>query len=214
MKEPFKELLEFWGGWFSDADLEGRSDPEVVRQYLETITASKRIKVIAQFDEILSQDPLPLELLAKHVWRVFDTQAEAREWLGMIKRELEAGSARYADLPCPVRKRSGASAADPKIVTHETRLLRRLCGRLEGSPSEIMQVAWCVIVYEGIDVPELLLQLHDISGAIRTAASGCLAEMHSTDGIGMVNYSILGGNYHPDLEIPRSFLEELVKDGS
>ena len=95
MKEPFKELLAFWGAWFPDADLEGLSDPEVVRQYLGTITAEERINVIAQCDEILSQEPLPLELIAKHAWRAFDTQVEAREWLGMIKRELEAGSARY-----------------------------------------------------------------------------------------------------------------------
>jgi hypothetical protein len=95
MKEPFKELLDFWMAYFPDADLEGLSDPEVVREYLGAATAAERIKVIAQCDEILSQELLPLELLAKHAWRVFDTQVEAREWLGMIKRELEAGSARY-----------------------------------------------------------------------------------------------------------------------
>jgi hypothetical protein len=90
MEQPLDELLNFWGAWFPDADLEGFSDPEVVQEYRRTLSDEERIKVAAQCGEILSQERLPLELIAECAWREFDTQEEAREWLLMIKQGLES----------------------------------------------------------------------------------------------------------------------------
>ncbi|MCW0220757.1 MAG: contact-dependent growth inhibition system immunity protein [Prosthecobacter sp.] len=88
MDDYYKELMDFFAAWFPDADLEGLSDEQVVEEYIKTATPAMRYKVTAQCRALLEQPTLPLRLIAKNAWRLFETQEECRQWVEGIERKL------------------------------------------------------------------------------------------------------------------------------
>ena len=49
------EFFEFFAAWFPDVDLEGLSHSEIVLQFLTTVSAAKRMKVLREIEDLLGQ---------------------------------------------------------------------------------------------------------------------------------------------------------------
>ena len=85
-------MYGFFSAWFPDADLEGLTDDEVVKEYLKTISPEEAKTVAAECEALLSQAELPLDRIAETACRKFDTRDEARAWLESIAAGLQSGS--------------------------------------------------------------------------------------------------------------------------
>jgi hypothetical protein len=84
-QKRYPDLLNFLGGCFPDADLEGLSDAEIAEEFaLLSSDASLRRLVLEQGDQVLTLEPFPSQAVSNLANRHFDDLEEAKEWLKSV----------------------------------------------------------------------------------------------------------------------------------
>ena len=91
LQEQYPTLWNFFGACFPDADFDNLTDEAVVAQYKANARASGVARAVAELDRLLT-DAAHWETAAGEANRYFETPAEMRQWLLMVRKEL-AGSA-------------------------------------------------------------------------------------------------------------------------
>lgn len=82
--ENTPDLLNFFAGYFPEAEFTGFTDKEVIDNYLSSNT-DETIKQTQKDLETLKNDPELLEIIAREVNKHFDTSEKTWEWLQTIK---------------------------------------------------------------------------------------------------------------------------------
>lgn len=90
-QELYPRLWNFFGAYFPDADFDNLTDEAVVARYKADARASEVDRAVAELDRLLA-DAAQWETAADDANRYFETPAEMRQWLLMVRKEL-AGSA-------------------------------------------------------------------------------------------------------------------------
>ena len=85
------DLLSFLAAEFADADLEGKSDEEVVRGCVQAGLADWHRGIIAEGRALLDTPNFPWYKVGDYANRYFETEIVAREWLTNILEVLEEG---------------------------------------------------------------------------------------------------------------------------
>jgi hypothetical protein len=83
-------LYNFLGAWFPDADLDGVTDEDVAREFAALDDSRSTRGVIKEAAELLSESEFPGATVGELANRHFESVEEAREWLAMIVRVIEA----------------------------------------------------------------------------------------------------------------------------
>lgn len=93
MEQEFSQsdLFSFLAAEFADADLDGKSDDEVVRGCVQASLADWHRGIIAEGRALLSTPNFPWQQVGDYANRYFETESEAREWLTNILESLDAG---------------------------------------------------------------------------------------------------------------------------
>ncbi|HHZ83839.1 MAG TPA: hypothetical protein EYN18_09565 [Nitrospirales bacterium] len=91
MEQEFSnsDLLSFLAAEFADADLEGKSDEEVVRGCVQASLAEWHGGIITEGWALLNTPDFPWQQVGDYANRYFDSEIEAREWLTNILEMLE-----------------------------------------------------------------------------------------------------------------------------
>ena len=88
----YPNLLQFFGGYFPDADFEGLTDKEVVKNYIsDCLKSEKSIKELKDTKielDILIDNLKLWEELTFEANRHFESYYDALKWLEMIKQDL------------------------------------------------------------------------------------------------------------------------------
>lgn len=87
------KLANFLGSWFPDADLERRSDAEVVQEFTRVTSISELGLVLRQLEDLLASGSFDPEDVSQEANRYFGDRAECEEWLNEIRRRLSEGLA-------------------------------------------------------------------------------------------------------------------------
>lgn len=82
------EFWNFLGSWFPDADLEGRNDEEVMKDFVSHGNHSLMALIATQLDQLLQQEHLPIKRIENEANRCFSSDNECRSWLQSIRRHL------------------------------------------------------------------------------------------------------------------------------
>lgn len=82
--DQYPDLANFLGAWFPDADLEGRTDEEVCRAYLQTVSAPQLEAVVVQAGHLLADGSASWEDVGREANRSFRDADEARQWLTAV----------------------------------------------------------------------------------------------------------------------------------
>jgi len=85
------DLFSFLAAEFADADLDGKSDEELVRDCVQTGLADWHRGIIAEGLALLNVPNFPWCKVGDYANRYFETETEAREWLTTILEGLETG---------------------------------------------------------------------------------------------------------------------------
>lgn len=91
MEQEFSDsdLLSFLAAEFADADLDGKSDEEVVRGCVQAGLADWHRGIIAEGRALLNTPNFPWQQVGDYANRYFETETEAREWLTNMLEVLE-----------------------------------------------------------------------------------------------------------------------------
>jgi hypothetical protein len=90
--QQYPALHNFLGGWFPDADFDGRSDEEVARDFAR-VTSPKNLRaVLEQAKRVLVAEPFPWQEVGEEANRYFESPEEARAWLATVLAVVEATS--------------------------------------------------------------------------------------------------------------------------
>lgn len=91
----YPDLLNFLGGCFPDADLEGLGDIEVAEEFaLLDSDPRLRQRVLEQGEAVLALQPFPWEAVGDLANRYFPGPDEAREWLRLVLLTVGRASGR------------------------------------------------------------------------------------------------------------------------
>ncbi len=96
LDQRYPHLANFLGTWFPDADLEGKSDTEVARQFAESVRPEERKAAIKQGKDLLNSAPFPWKEISRESNRCFANAEEAKHWLSAVLEVVESPEARYA----------------------------------------------------------------------------------------------------------------------
>ena len=83
------DLFSFLAAEFADADLDGKSDEEVVRGCAQYSLADWHRGIIVEGRALLSTPNFPWQQVGDYANRYFETETEAREWLTNVLEVLE-----------------------------------------------------------------------------------------------------------------------------
>jgi hypothetical protein len=86
-QEQYPTLWNFFGGYFPDADFDNLTDEAVVAQYKAEVWAYEVAQAVAELDRLLA-DAAHWQTAADQANRYFETPAEMRKWLLMVRKEL------------------------------------------------------------------------------------------------------------------------------
>ena len=75
------DLFSFLAAEFADADLDGKSDDDVVRGCVQASLAEWHRGIIAEGRALLSTPNFPWQQVGDYANRYFEAETEAREWL-------------------------------------------------------------------------------------------------------------------------------------
>jgi hypothetical protein len=88
--EPkYENLYSFLSSEFADADLEGKSDEEVVRDSTNPNLVKWHRTIIAEGRSALNSPSFPWRKVGDYANRYFETEQAARKWLTQILNHLE-----------------------------------------------------------------------------------------------------------------------------
>lgn len=71
-------------------DPEGRSDAELVEEYVQSKSPGTLAQILAEGQRFLSQSQLPMRLIATNANRYLVTEAEQRQWLQILLDRVQA----------------------------------------------------------------------------------------------------------------------------
>ena len=90
--EPqYENLYSFLSAEFADADLEGKTDEEVVRNCTTSNLVEWHRTIIAEGRTALDSSSFPWGQVGDYANRYFETEQAARQWLIQILNQLESG---------------------------------------------------------------------------------------------------------------------------
>lgn len=91
MEQEFSDsdLMSFLAAEFADADLEGKSDEEVVRGCSQAGLGEWHGRIIAEGWALLSTPDFPWQQVGDYANRYFESEIEAREWLTNVLEVLD-----------------------------------------------------------------------------------------------------------------------------
>lgn len=88
--EPkYEELYSFLSSEFADADFEGKSDEEVVRDTVTPNLVKWHRTIIAEGRAALNSSSFPWSTVGDYANRYFETEEDARIWLIQMLNQLE-----------------------------------------------------------------------------------------------------------------------------
>lgn len=82
--EKSPELLNFFAGYFPEAEFTGATDKDVVENYILTNNI-ETVKQTQQQLQALENDPEVLKIIAREVNKHFETSEKIWKWVEMIK---------------------------------------------------------------------------------------------------------------------------------
>lgn len=88
MLSRYKELANFLGAWFPEADMEGLTDEQVVSQFSRVAPSVEIAAVRQQLDDILSSGDYNPEEIGREANRYFSSREECASWLQSIRLAL------------------------------------------------------------------------------------------------------------------------------
>ena len=88
-KSNYENLYSFLSSEFADADLEGKSDEEVVRETTTPNLAAWHRTIIAEGRTALKSPSFPWRKVGDYANRYFETEQAARKWLTQVLNQLE-----------------------------------------------------------------------------------------------------------------------------
>ena len=89
LRDRHSALLDFLAAWFAEADLEGRSDTQVIAAYRAVPDTAARAAVAAQGRALLARRRFPWRAVAAAANRRFVDSAAARAWLADVVARIE-----------------------------------------------------------------------------------------------------------------------------
>ncbi|MBD2777255.1 hypothetical protein [Iningainema tapete] len=84
-----EELYSFLSSEFADADFEGKSDEEVVRNTVTPNLIEWHRTIIAEGRAALNSSSFPWRTVGDYANRYFETEEDARIWLTQVLNQLE-----------------------------------------------------------------------------------------------------------------------------
>lgn len=88
--EPkYENLYSFLSSEFADADLEGKSDEDVVRKTTTPNLVPWHRTIIAEGRTALESPSFPWRQVGDYANRYFETEQAARKWLTQVLNQLE-----------------------------------------------------------------------------------------------------------------------------
>jgi hypothetical protein len=91
-EKDFPQLVQFFGGYFPDADFEDLTDEEIVSDYLskhkQHNNYQKIIELIKDIDNLINNIDNYWEEVGDEANRYFENSQDSLKWLNMIKTEL------------------------------------------------------------------------------------------------------------------------------
>ena len=86
----FEEYHRLWATLASLYDAMGKTDKELIREYIQACDLSVIEEILADGRRFLGQNELPMRLIATNANRYLVTEAEQRQWLQTLLDRVQA----------------------------------------------------------------------------------------------------------------------------
>jgi hypothetical protein len=87
-RDRFPAVANFFGTWFPDADIEGRTDEEVTKAFVASRNFSLIMVVRSELISLLQSAVIPWEEIGEDANRYFEDERDCRLWLSKVEQGL------------------------------------------------------------------------------------------------------------------------------